>query len=211
MKAMNVCVFGASNNKIPSVYVDFAERFGARLAEEGLGLVFGAGRTGLMGAAARGAYSKAGRIIGVIPKKLNVPGIYFEHCTERIETETMHERKALMEDLSDAFVALSGGFGTLEELLEVITLKQLNYHSKPIVIVNVNGYYDPLLSQFRRCTDEGFTDPLFLNLFTVASDVEEAIDALLHPRQLSMPDKIESVLLSSRFGGEVPPDTFLGK
>ena len=211
MKETNVCVFGASNNKIPACYVEFAERFGARLAQEGLGLVFGAGRTGLMGAAARGAYSKSGRIIGVIPKKLNGPGIYFEHCTERIETETMHERKALMEKLSDAFVALSGGFGTLEELLEVITLKQLNYHNKPIVIVNVNGYYDSLLAQFRRCTEEGFTDPLFLQLFMVASDVDEAIDALLNPRQLSLPDKIESVLLSSRFGGEVPAETVLGK
>lgn len=211
MSEMNVCVFGASNNNIPAVYVDFAERFGARLAEEGLGLVFGAGRTGLMGASARGAFSKGGRIIGVIPEKLNVPGIYFEHCTERIETGTMHERKALMENMSDAFVALSGGFGTLEELLEVITLKQLNYHNKPIVIVNVNGYYDSLLAQFRRCTEEGFTDPLFLQLFSVAADVDGAIEALLHPQQLSLPDKIESVLLSSRFGGDVPPETVLGK
>ena len=205
----NVCVFGASNNKIPDIYVDFAERFGARLAEEGMGLVFGAGRTGLMGASARGAYSKGGRIIGVIPKKLNVPGIYYEHCTERLETPTMHERKALMEELSSAFVALSGGFGTLEELMEVITLKQLGYHSKPIVIVNINGFYDNLLAQFGRCVSDGFTNELFLGLYTVVTDVDGAIKALLESELPEMPDKLQEVLLSTRFGGEIPPE--LGK
>lgn len=205
----NVCVFGASNNRIPGVYVDFAERFGARLAEEGMGLVFGAGRTGIMGASARGAHSKGGRIIGVIPKKLNVPGIYFEHCTERLETPTMHERKALMEELSSAFVALSGGFGTLEELMEVITLKQLGYHSKPIVIVNINGYFDNLLAQFRRCVSDGFTNELFLGLYKVVTDVDGAIEALRESELPDMPDKMQEVLLSTRFGGEIPPE--LGK
>ena len=211
INAMNVCIFGASNNKIPASCIDFAEKLGARLAEEDIGLVFGAGRTGLMGAAARGAYSRSGRIIGVIPKKLNVPGIYFEHCTERIETATMHERKALMEHLSDAFVALSGGFGTLEELLEVITLKQLGYHEKPIVIVNIDGYYDSLIAQFRRCVQDGFTDGLFLHLFAVVDSVDDAIRALLEPEKLPMPDKLESVLLSTRFGGETPPGLELSK
>lgn len=205
----NVCVFGASNNRIPGVYVDFAERFGARLAAEGMGLVFGAGRTGLMGASARGAFSGGGRIIGVIPKKLNVPGIYFEHCTERLETPTMHERKALMEELSSAFVALSGGFGTIEELMEVITLKQLGYHSKPIVIVNINGYYDNLLAQFRRCVSDGFTNELFLGLYKVVTDVDGAIEALRESELPDMPDKMQEVLLSTRFGGEIPPE--LGK
>ena len=204
--SFNVCIFGASNNKIPEIYIDFAQRLGARLAEEDFGLVFGAGRTGLMGAAARGAYSKNGRIIGVIPKKLNLPGIYFEHCTERIETATMHERKALMEEMSSAFVALSGGFGTIEELMEVITLKQLSYHNKPIVIVNLHGFYDPLLMQFRRCVDEGFTNELFLGLVSVVDSVDGVIEALRCSSAQTMPDKIQEVLLSTRFGGEIPPE-----
>lgn len=204
--SFNVCIFGASNNKIPEIYIDFAQRLGARLAEEDFGLVFGAGRTGLMGAAARGAYSKNGRIIGVIPKKLNLPGIYFEHCTERIETATMHERKALMEEMSSAFVALSGGFGTIEELMEVITLKQLSYHNKPIVIVNLYGFYDPLLMQFRRCVDEGFTNELFLGLVSVVDSVDGVIEALRCSSAHTMPDKIQEVLLSARFGGEIPPE-----
>ena len=201
----NVCVFGASNDSIPKDYIDFAEQLGARLAREGFTLVFGAGRTGLMGAAARGAHSESGRIIGVIPKKLNLPGIYFEHCTERIETPSMHERKALMEEMSDSFVALSGGFGTLEELLEVITLKQLSYHTKHIIIVNINGYYDNLLKQFDRCVEDGFTNELFLSLFTVVSTVDGVIDALKAPETLPKADKIREVLLSSRFAGNVPP------
>ena len=159
---MNVCIFGASSSNIPECYIEFAEKLGHRLASDGHGIVFGAGRTGLMGAAARGAYSAGGKIIGVIPEKLNIPGIYFEHCTERIQTAAMHERKQLMESRSDAFVALSGGFGTLEELLEVLTLKQLGYHNLPVIIVNINGFYDPLIAQFERCVAEGFTDKHFL-------------------------------------------------
>lgn len=107
------------------------------------------GEPGLWVRLARGAYSAGGKIIGVIPEKLNIPGIYFEHCTERIQTATMHERKQLMESRSDAFVALSGGFGTLEELLEVLTLKQLGYHNLPVIIVNINGFYDPLIASIR--------------------------------------------------------------
>ena len=204
-KDTNVCIFGASNSCIPESYIRFAEELGARLAREGFGMVFGAGTTGLMGAAARGMHSEGGRIIGVIPKKLNVPGIYFEHCTERIETGTMHERKALMEDLSSAFIALPGGFGTIEELMEVMTLKQLGYHAKRIVIVNIHGYYDNLLKQFERCVDDGFTNGLFLSLYRVALTVDEVIRALNEPDSTPLPDKIKEALLSSRFAGKVPP------
>ena len=198
----HVCVFGASNSAIPKEHIDFAEKLGAALADNGCALVFGAGTTGLMGAAARGAHSKGGEIIGVIPKKLNVPGIYFEHCTERIETATMHERKALMEDRSDAFIALGGGFGTLEELMEVITLKQLGYIDKAIIIVNIDGFYDNLLAQFERYVKDGFTHELFLQLFTVAKSVDEVIAALNCTEERIMPDKMQEALLSARFGGE---------
>lgn len=193
---MRICVFGASNSSIPAVYMDFAEELGIKLAKSNIGLVFGAGRTGLMGAAARGAFGFGGEIIGVIPKKLNVPGIFYENCTEIIETETMHERKSIMEGMSDGFIALSGGFGTIEELMEVITLKQLGYHDLPIVIVNVNGFYDNLLKQFASCVDEGFTNADYLGLFTVAKTVDEAITQVVNYRHSSMPDKMSEAIKS---------------
>lgn len=204
-----VCVFGASNSAIPAEHIEFAEKLGAALARNGYALVFGAGTTGLMGAAARGAHSEGGEIIGVIPKKLNVPGIYFEHCSERIETPTMHERKALMEDMSDAFIALGGGFGTLEELMEVITLKQLGYIDKEIIIVNIDGFYDNLLAQFDRYVRDGFTHELFLHLYTVATSVEDAILALKQPAERIMPDKMQEAMLTARFGMSLPPQVKL--
>ena len=116
---MNVCIFGASSSNIPECYIEFAEKLGHRLASDGHGIVFGAGRTGLMGAAARGAYSAGGKIIGVIPEKLNIPGIYFEHCTERIQTATMHERK----QLNSKFFNSNSNFSySCEDLLAVSSL-----------------------------------------------------------------------------------------
>ena len=193
-KKRRVCVFGASSSSVDRAHITFAETLGARLAKEDIGVVFGAGRTGLMGAVARGAYSCGGEIIGVIPERLNKPGIFFEHCTERIETRTMHERKALMEDKSDAFIALGGGFGTLEELLEVITLKQLGYHEKPIVIVNVNGLYDPLIAQFERIVRDGFADERFLKLYSVVATVDDALRAVLSASTVELPNKMEAAL-----------------
>lgn len=189
-----ICVFGASSENIASMYIDFAESLGEMLAENGIGIVFGAGRTGLMGAVARGAYRKHGDIIGVIPKKLNVPGVYFENCTERIETETMHERKALMEKLSCAFIALEGGFGTIEELMEVLTLKQLGYHNFPIIICNRYGYYDSLIAQLNKCVNEGFANKYYLNLFSVVSSTDEILDQILNYKSEKIPDKIADVL-----------------
>ena len=199
---MKVCVFGASSSGIPQVYIDFAYTLGRCLAKEGGGLVFGAGTTGLMGACARGADSAGGEIIGVIPERLNLPGIYYENCSERIVTATMHERKAKMESLSDAFVALPGGFGTAEELMEVITLKQLGYHEKPIIIANVNGFFDNLLKQFENCVHQGFTHPLFLKLYSVADTVDEVMKQIKQRPDKNMPDKIQEALLSARFAKE---------
>ncbi len=189
-----ICVFGASSEQIPQASKDFAYELGILLAENGFGLVFGAGTSGLMGACARGVHLKNGEIIGVIPEKLNKPGIYFEFCTERIETKTMHERKALMEELSSGFIALPGGFGTLEELMEVLTLKQLGYHSKPIIIANLSGYYDAIIEQFERCVADGFTHPAFMELFTVAATPEQIIEQLKSYKAHDMPEKTEMLL-----------------
>lgn len=136
------CIFGASCPNVAKGYLEAAFETGALLSEHGLGMVFGGGNTGLMGAAARGVKSKGGRLIGVIPEKLTSRGIAYPHCDQLIVTPDMHTRKAKMEALSFGFLALPGGFGTLEELLEVITLNQLGYLQAPVVLLNTNGYYD---------------------------------------------------------------------
>lgn len=196
MEERNVCVFGASSDHIDKAYFDDAFEVGRLIAEAGMGMVFGAGDSGLMGAAARGVTSAGGRLIGVIPKKLNVKGIYYESCTERIETPTMHERKAKMESLSSAFIALAGGFGTIEELMEVLTLKQLNYIDPAIVILNTRGYFDPLIAQFDRCMEEGFANPEYKKLYHVAASPEDAVRYCAGYAGSAIPDKLKDVVRS---------------
>lgn len=190
MTEKNICIFGASSSNIGSIYLGAAFETGRLIAEAGFGLVFGAGDSGVMGAAARGADGSGGRITGVIPEKLNRKGIYFERCTERIETKTMHERKSLMEELSDGFIALAGGYGTIEEFMEVLTLKQLKYFDKPIVLLNTNGYFDPLIRQLGRCVEEGFTSKAHGALYFVAKDPEEAVGYCANYSGMEIKDKL---------------------
>lgn len=193
----NICVFGASSSRIDQAYIDCASDVGRLLAQNGLGLVFGGGRTGLMGAAARAVSAHGGRVTGVIPEKLNRPGIAYENCDELIVTATMHERKAKMEGLSDGFIVLPGGYGTLEELFEVLTLNQLSYLCAPVVILNVNGYYDAIVKQLFSCVDEGFTHPACLSLFQSAATAEEAVAYILSYKPPDLPDKMEDALRSN--------------
>ena len=189
-----ICIFAASSPKIDNKYILAAERFGRSLAKHGFELVFGGGRTGLMGACARGVYAEGGKITGVIPEKLNQPGIPFEHCTSLIVTKDMHERKDTMEHISSGFVALPGGVGTLEELFEVITLNQLGYINTPIVIFNQDGFYNSLLKQFEELTEKGFMRSECLTLFAVATEPEEAVEKLINFKQAEMPDKIKEAV-----------------
>lgn len=189
-----ICIFAASSPNIDDKYIAAAESFGRCLAEHGFDLIFGGGRTGLMGACARGVYSKGGRIVGVIPEKLNQPGIPFEHCSEMIVTKDMHERKATMERLSSGFVTLPGGVGTLEELMEVLTFNQLGYIDAPVVIFNQDGFYDNLLAQFDALAKAGFMHTECLKLFSVAATPEEAIEKLIGFRKAKLPDKIKEAV-----------------
>lgn len=172
----NICVFASSSTKLAQSYKTAAKKLGERIAQKGFGIVFGAGTEGLMGELARGAAAHSGKIIGVIPDSLNVKGVVYEHCSELIDTRTMHERKAIMEIRSDAFIALPGGFGTLEEILEVITLKQLEYHNKPIVILNTNGFYNHLFAQLEQTVDQRFAARQTMSLFVVCDTIEQALD-----------------------------------
>ena len=190
----DVCVFGASGSELDDIFYQEARRLGALLARSGCGLVFGGGNTGLMGAVARGVREAEGHIIGVIPEKLNVPGIAYPGCDELIVTATMHERKAKMESLSSAYIALPGGYGTLEELMEVLTLNQLGYMRAPVVILNTADYYAPLIRQLDDCERKRFASPRSSEMYRVAANAEEAIFELESFELTALPDKIKEAL-----------------
>ncbi len=171
---MVVCVFGASGAEIDKVYVEQTELLGEKLAKRGHSLIFGGGKLGLMGAAARGFRKGGGHIKGVIPTFFRDYDVIYD-CDEFEWTETMRDRKKYMEDNSDAFIITPGGIGTYEEFLEVLTLKQLARLSKPIVVFNVNGFFDKLLSVIDDNVRDGFIRPQTPELFKVTADIDEAI------------------------------------
>ena len=168
---MKICVFCASSEAIEKNYIKAGEDFGERLAEGGHTLVFGAGRYGLMGAVARGLRRKGGSAIGVIPKFFSMEEVGFYDC-ELVYTETMRERKQIMEDSSDAFVMMPGGIGTFEEFFEILTLKQLGRHTKPIIIYNVNGYFDSLLNLIDSAVASNFMSPKCRKLYYVTDSAD---------------------------------------
>lgn len=171
-----ICVYSSSSNLVDKIYFDTAYRLGEAMARNGDTLIFGGGMVGLMGATASAVHKLHGRVIGVIPEALNMKGIVYETCDELIVTKDMRERKSIMDARSEAFIALPGGYGTLEELLEIITLKQLKYHIKPIVILNTNGFYDQLLDLFEKIAQERFAKPESSILYYVTADVEDALE-----------------------------------
>ena len=142
---MNICVYGAASDAIRLSYLDSAYRLGQTIAEAGHTMVFGAGCTGVMGAAAKGVLAEGGCLIGIAPSFFHTPGVLEENCTELILTETMRERKDLLESKSDMFVAAPGGIGTLDEFFEIFTLRTLEQHRKPVVLLNTDGCWDALI------------------------------------------------------------------
>lgn len=170
-----LCVYSSSSVSLPAHHYEVSKQLARLMAEQGYGLVFGGGTIGVMGVMAREMTELFAPVVGVIPEALNKPGIVYEQCTRLIVTETMRQRKAAMEELSSGFVAVSGGFGTLEELLEIIVLKQLGYHNKPIVILNSMGFYDSLLKQFEVFFEMGFAHPNSRSLYYVAQNPKEVL------------------------------------
>ncbi len=184
---MNICVFGGSSNSVGAEYIEAGILFGRVLAEKGHGLVFGGGAGGLMGAAARGAYSAQGKITGVAPSFFNVDGVLFKECTEFVFTETMRQRKQKMEEMSEAFVMLPGGIGTLDEFFEIFTLKQLGRHGKPVGILNTGGYYDGLLAMLDKIVSEGFMLSECRDILAVSDLPEELIRKLEAEHEQNVP------------------------
>ena len=175
----SVCVYCASSTQNDEKYFRAAEELGKLIAQHGLRLITGAGSLGLMNAVQNATLAAGGKATGIIPTFMIKEGWHHTGLTELIETRTMHERKQMMADLSDGVIALPGGCGTLEELLEIITWKQLGLYLNPIVILNVDGYYDALLAQLERALDDHFMRPIHANIWKVATTPEEAIALLL--------------------------------
>ncbi|MFM1920568.1 MAG: hypothetical protein RLZZ303_2202 [Candidatus Hydrogenedentota bacterium] len=184
-----LCVYASSSDALDDCYKDAARALGLAIGGRGWTLVYGAGHIGLMGVTARAVHEGGGRVVGVIPDLLHERDLSYMEADELIVTTGMRERKAIMEDRGDAFVALPGGFGTLEEILEVLTLKQLHYHEKPVCFLNVNGFYDPLFECFERLFSERFTQEQHRNLYFAATSVPELMDYLDGYRHVEPVDK----------------------
>ncbi len=173
---MKICVYGAASDKINDKYKEAGKLLGEKLAKRGHSLVFGAGDNGVMGSVARGVYEQGGESVGVSPRFFNVDGILFGNCTELIYTDTMRERKKILEDSSDAFVIAPGGVGTLDEFYEILTLKQLQQHNKPIAIFNFDGYYDGILEWMKVAVKKEFISGITIDLYKVSDSVDEILD-----------------------------------
>ena len=174
---MRVCVYAGSNPGSDPAYADGARALAEELAARGTGLVFGGGKVGLMGVVADTILAAGGEAIGVMPQALIDREIGHPGLTELRVVDSMHERKAVMADLADAFVALPGGIGTLEELIEVYTWSQLGIHEKPCGVLNVRGYYDHLATFLDHAVSEGFLRAQHRAVLTVAEDPAELLDA----------------------------------
>lgn len=175
---MTICVYSASSTQIDAAYVEAATRLGTLMGEQGINLVNGAGRMGLMAATADAVLAAGGEVTGVIPCFMVEQGWHHTGLTRLIEVADMHERKQTMARLSDGVIALPGGCGTLEELLEVITWKQLGLYLNPIVLLNTRDYYRPLLEMLQRAVDERFMRRRHSDIWQVASTPEEALQLI---------------------------------
>lgn len=174
----SICVYCGSSDKMPEIYLQAAAEMGRAIAKRGLRLVYGAGSTGLMGALADAALQAGGEVLGVIPHHFNTPVLAHPNLTQMEIVDTLHQRKARMIELADAFIALPGGYGTLEELFEVLTWAQIGLHQKPVGLLNVNGYYNLLLAMIEQAQQEGFIYDEHRALFTVEAQPAELLDAL---------------------------------
>lgn len=175
---MNICVYGAASTTIDKTFIEAGEMLGREMVKRGHSLVFGGGASGMMGAVVRGVSELGGRSVAVVPTFFNVDGVLFPNCTEQIFTETMRERKQILEEKSDAFLVTPGGIGTFDEFFEIFTLRSLDCHRKPIVLLNVNGYFDKLKELLDFGVKENFIGAEVMELITFTDDIGRALDAV---------------------------------
>lgn len=183
----SIVVFCGSSEGYQDIYREVAYDTGAILAERGIRLVYGGARVGLMGAVADGALNNGGTVIGVIPSFLKTKEVAHEHLSQLLEVDTMHERKMKMHELSNGIMALPGSWGTMEELFEMLTWAQLGLHRKPIGILNVNNYYDPLLAMINLMVDDGFLKEMFRGMILVSQDPVELLEMMQSHEPINVP------------------------
>jgi uncharacterized protein (TIGR00730 family) len=188
-KFESICVFCGSRPGDDPEFLSAASELGAAIASRGLTLVYGGARVGLMGAVANAALALGGRVVGVIPKGLVAKEIVHDALPELYLMETMHERKIRMIELSDAFISLPGGFGTYDELFEALTLAQIGFHEKPSALLNVKGFYDPMIALLRHTIDRHFAAPEHHDLLLVDDDPSRLLDSLAAWRPPPLGDK----------------------
>ena len=182
-----ICVFTGAASGINPLYKDAAYQMGQMIGSRGLGLVYGGGKMGLMGAVADGVLAANGSVTGIIPQFLDNVEVGHKGVTDLHIIDSMHERKAMMYDISDAFVIFPGGLGTLDETMEIITWRQLGLHNKPIIIVNLNGYWDTMLTMFQNIIDQGFMHHGHTGHFDQVDDLDglmDKLDQLFQPEHL---------------------------
>ena len=174
----SVCVFCGASNNVPQKYFEMGNILGKRMAESGIQLVYGGGDCGIMGAVANGVMQNNGAVTGVFP--LSLKNIENEHqnLTEIIIVDTMHQRKQIMYQRSDVFVIMPGGFGTMDEMFEILTWKQLQLHDKPIIICNIDGYWDHLVALMNNIVATGFAAPVVATYYQVVDSVEALLEAI---------------------------------
>ncbi|MBY8911498.1 TIGR00730 family Rossman fold protein [Bacillus sp. YC2] len=173
-----ICVFAGSNPGGNEEYKRKATELGAYMAEQGIGLVYGGSRVGLMGAVADALMAGGGKAVGVMPSGLFSGEIVHQNLTELIEVSSMHERKAKMSELADGYIAMPGGFGTYEELFEVLCWAQIGIHQKPIGLYNVNGYFEPMMKMIKYSIQEGFSNDSHLKLIHSSSRPNELVEQM---------------------------------
>ena len=187
MKLNALCVYCGSSAGTDPEIIKQATLLGKTLAERDITLVYGAAKIGIMGAVAQGSLDHKGKVVGVIPEFLKIKEVVHTGLTELIVNETMHERKMELQERSDGFITLPGGFGTMEELFEVLTWSQLALHQKPVGMLNVNGFYDDLLSALRNMVDKGFLKQENYDILLVDTTVEGLLDQMENFKPMAMP------------------------
>lgn len=184
----SICVFAGSADRLDQSYLDGAAKLGRHLAQSQIRIIYGGGKTGLMGALADSALAEGGTVIGVVPRSLFQPQLIHDHLTELKIVDSMHQRKALMTQMADAFIALPGGFGTLDELFETLTWIQIGIHRKPLGLLNINSYFLPLLAMVNHAQQEGFIYTNHRDLFAIEDDSQRLLKRLQNHR---LPDHLE--------------------
>jgi uncharacterized protein (TIGR00730 family) len=195
-----ICIYAGSSFGSSPDYATIAAALGTACARRGLGIVYGGGGVGLMGVLADAALREGGEVIGVIPRAMIARELAHPHLTELIPVDSMHERKHRMAELADAFIALPGGIGTLEEVIEVFTWLQLGLHLKPVGLLNPFGFYDPLLLFLDHARDQGFLTPAHRSMLTVQADADLLLDQITSINHAPLPKPVQKTNVPSEYG-----------